>query len=373
MAESVEYKAAWMERVSGMLDEYDEEYSDIWEGDLSNAELEELDTKYPGYREMDVTTMDSELDVLSRKSPEGKGKEAKAGVRKSDYGGKLTKVKGVLEKLGFDPNEPEEELQKEEELRQEEARKKKEEEDRRKEEEKRRLEEQKKLEEERKKHMAEVERKRIEESIKAAAAGEKEEREYWKRKLEEWDKERAKPKEPEKVKPKKQPEDTKEQPKKQPKEQPEKVKPKEKPEKETSAEVDSEWVDETYNFESLLFQTVEDTISVEDQPVYSGDTKEILLRNVREDLTRYEKFKSWVERNFAGILAGITVSVAALLTTIIILSRKLASVTAEAASGCGGPSPSPSDDPNPGEKVIKFLSSNLWVIAIGLALLCMRR
>ena len=56
-----------MERVSDILDEYDKEYSEIWVGDLSNTELEELDIKYPGYREMDVKTMDSELDVLSRK------------------------------------------------------------------------------------------------------------------------------------------------------------------------------------------------------------------------------------------------------------------------------------------------------------------
>ncbi|CAB4019807.1 Hypothetical predicted protein, partial [Paramuricea clavata] len=255
MAESVEFKAAWMDRVSTILDEYNNEYSEIWEGDLGTEDLDELNRLYPDYREMKPEDMDSEIDILRRKitGPEqseekedikreieyvsqlrrmktwknseteaylnathGTLKEevktlvvrilrriAKAEVRRNDYSGKIDKLKGIMEKLGFDPNEPEEELEAEEEERRKEEARKKEEEDRR------RLaeeaaERQRKAEFERK----EAEIKRHQQTVK----GDKEKTEYWRKKLEEWEKEKSKPKEePKKIPKKPQP---KEEPKK---------------------------------------------------------------------------------------------------------------------------------------------------------------
>jgi hypothetical protein len=61
------------------------------------------------------------------------------------------------------------------------------------------------------------------------------------------------------------------------------------------------------------------------------------------------------------------VSVAALLTAVIIQTRKLASRAANSTRE-GGPSPEPFPLPDIVRKLIKFISSNLWVIAVGLGL-----
>ncbi|CAB4014920.1 Hypothetical predicted protein [Paramuricea clavata] len=343
-----------MDRVSTILDEYNNEYSEIWEGDLGTENLDELNRLYPGYREMKPEDMDSEIDILRRKvtGPEQleekedirreieyvsqlrrmktwKNSEteaylnathstlkeevktlvvlrriAKAEVRRNDYSGKIDRLKGIIENLGFDPNEPEEELEAEEEERRKEEARQKEEEDRRK--------------------AAELESKRL-----AEEAAEHQ------RKVE------AEPKKPNRGKETEEP----------------------------LREADTEWLEDTFNFENLLFQVAEDSIPEEDQPIFSGDSTEIMLKGVREDLTRYEMFKSWVEDNFGFVLAGIIVSVAALLTAIIIQTRKLSSMAADSTHGGGGPSPLPFPLPDIVSKLIKFISSNLWVVAVGIGII----
>ncbi|CAB4022113.1 Hypothetical predicted protein [Paramuricea clavata] len=230
---------------------------------------------------------------------------AKAEVRRNDYSEKIEKLKGIIEKLGFDPNKPEEELEVEEEERRQEEARKKEEEERRKAAELERMrlaeeaaERQGKAEFERK----EAEIKRHQEYVK----GDKEKTEYWRKKLEEWEKEESKPKEiPKKTQPEEEPRKTKTG-------KPYRGKgPKKldrgKETEESLPGVDTEWLEDTFNFENILFQVAEDTIPEDDQPIFSGDSTEIMLKDVREDLTRYERFKSWVENNFGFVLAGVMV------------------------------------------------------------------
>ncbi|CAB4003573.1 Hypothetical predicted protein [Paramuricea clavata] len=408
-----------MERVSAILDEYNNEYSEIWEGNLGTEDLDELNRLYPGYREMNPEEMDSEIDILRRKitgseQPEEKedikreieyvshlkrmrisrNKEteaylnathgtlkeevktlvvlrriAKAEVRRNDYSGKIDRLKGIIENLGFDPNEPEEELEAEEEERRKEEVRKKEEEDRRKAAELERMRPAEEAAERQRK--AEAERKEAEIKIlQETTRGDKKKTEYWKKKLEEWEKEKSKPKEEPKIFPKKpQVEDEPKEPKIEKPyrgKEPKKVSRGKKTE-EPLPGVDTEWIKDTFNFENLLFQVAEDTIPEDDQPIFSDDSTEIMLKDVREDLTRYERFKSWVKDNFGFVLAGIIVSVAALLTAIIIQTRKLSSMTANSTHRGGGPSPSPF--PDIVSKLIKFISSNLWVVAVGIGII----
>ena len=422
MAESVEYKAAWMDRVSTFLDEYNSEYYEIWEGDLGTEDLDELDKLYPGYREMNPENMDSEIKVLRRKitGPEpSEEKEdinreikyvsqlrkmktlknleteaylnathstlkeevktlvvlrriAKAAVRRYDYLGKIDRLKGLMKNLGFDPNEPEEELEvEEEEHRQEEARKKEEEERRKAAElERKRLaeeatERQRKAEFERK----EAEIKRQQEFVK----DDKEKTEYWRKKLEEWEKEKSKPKEiPKRPKAEEEPKEPyrNKEPKKPKQKEPKGSKQKEpKNPEEPLPGVDTEWFKDTFNFEGLLFQVAEDAIPVEEyQPIFRDASTETMLKGVREDLTRYERFKSWVKDNFGIVLAGIIVSVAALLTAIIIQTRKISSMVANSTHrGVDPPLP------DTASKIIKFISSNLWEIAVGAGIILLYR
>jgi hypothetical protein len=418
MAESVEYKAAWMDRVSTILDEYDSEYSEIWEGDLGTEDLDELDQLYPNYREMNPENMESEIEVLRRKITRPEPSEekedikreieyvsqlrrmktlknleteaylnathstlkeevktlvvlrriAKAAVRRHDYLDKIDRLKGLIEKLGFDPNKPEEELEvEEEEHRQEEARKK-EEEERRKAAEL----ERKRLAEEATERQRTTEFKRKEAEIKRQqefTKDDKEKTEYWRKKLEEWEKEKSKPKEildevyvatqvPKAEEEPKEPYRNKE-PKKSKQEEPK------KPE-----EVDTEWFKDTFNFEGLLFQVAEDAIPVEEyQPIFRDASTETMLKGVREDLTRYERFKSWVKDNFGILLAGIIVSVAALLTAIIIQTRKISSMVANSTHR----GVDPSQLPDTASKTIKFISSNLWLIAVGAGIILLYR
>ncbi|CAB4018905.1 Hypothetical predicted protein [Paramuricea clavata] len=287
---------------------------------------------------------------------------AKAEVRRNDYSEKIDRLKGIIENLGFNPSEPEEELEVEE----EEAGKKKEEEELGKaaELERKRLaeeaaERQRKAEFERK----EAEIKRHQETVK----GDKEKTEYWRKKLEEWEKEKSKPKEEPSIFPEKP--QAEEEPKKPKIEKPYRGKEPRKPDRGKKTEeslpgVDTEWLKDTFNFENLLFQVAEDTIPEDDQPIFSGDSTEIMLKDVREDLTRYERFKSWVEDNFGFVLAGIIVSVAALLTAIIIQARKLSSMAANSTHRGVDPSPLP----NIVNKLIKFISSNLWVVAVSIVI-----
>ncbi|CAB3991940.1 Hypothetical predicted protein [Paramuricea clavata] len=402
-----------MDRVSTILDEYNSEYSEIWGGDLGTEDLDELNRLYPGYREMKPEDMDSEIEVLRRKvmgTEQSDEKEdirreieyvsqlrrmktlknseteaylnathntlkeevktlvvlrriAKAEVRRNDYSGKIDRLKVIMENLGFNPNEPEKELKaEEEERRKEEVRKK---------------EEAAELERKRLAEVAELERKRIAERQGKAelerreaeikrhqefVKGDKEKTEYWRKKLEEWEKEKSKPKEEPKEIPKKsQPEEPRKpyrgkEPKKPKPEEPKKPNIAKKPE-ESIPGVDTEWLENTFNFEGLLFQVAEDSIPEGDQPIFSADSTKIMLKDVREDLTRYERFKSWVEDNFGIVLASIIVSVAALLTAIIIQTRKISSMTANSTHRGAGPSPRPLP-------LIKFILSNLWVISV---------
>ncbi|CAB3999773.1 Hypothetical predicted protein [Paramuricea clavata] len=409
-----------MERVSTILDEYSSEYSDIWEG-LEDEDIDRLDKLYPSYREMEPEVMDSEIEILRsqamgtedpnenrdirmeieyvsrlkrikvRKRSEtevyldathGTLKEevktlvvlkriAKAEFKRTNYSERIDRLKKIIKNLGFDPNEPEKELEVEEEERRKEEAAKKEEEDRRKaaELERKRLAEAAEIE---RKKNAEAEIKRRLESLK----DDKEKTEYWRKKLEEWEKEKSKPEEPKKSQPEKpkksQPEEPKKPRGKEPKKpefkEPKKVDIGEKSEE--PAGPDTEWVDNTYNFESLLFQVAEDSIPEDNQPIFSGDSTETMVKDVREDLTRYERFKSWVEDNFGVVIAGIIISVAALLTAVIIQTRKLSSKAANFSNKGSSSDSQPRPLPNVANKLIKFISSNLWKIAIvvGIAL-----
>ena len=413
MEKGVEYKAEWMGRVSNILDEYDEEYDEM--------DMEKMDRLYPGYREMDADAMNSEIDILRRKADgveesderedieeelgyvsrlmEKKawrdktteyylssthetlkeeiktllvlGRMAKGRELRRDYASRISQITDIIENLGFDPNEAWDELDVEEE--EEKA-------------------ERERLAEEAAERYREAEAVRERLALEAkieAAEGDKDKTEYWKMKLEEWEREKLKPKEPEKPdkgkeleKPDRGKEPKKSDKGKRPKrphrgeeywkvrlekweksKKPDKGK---KPEKSVPG-VDTEWLKDTFDFENILFQVAEDAIPEEDQPIFSGDSKEIMLKDVREDLTRYERFKSWVEDNFGVVIAAVMVSVAALLTAVIIQTRKLASRAANSTHG-GGPSPSPFPLPDIVRKLIKFISSNLWVIAVGLGL-----
>jgi hypothetical protein len=412
MENGVEYKAEWMGRVSNILDEYDEEYDEM--------DMEKMDRLYPGYTEMDAGAMSSEIDILRRKADGAEesgerediekelgyvsrlmekkarrdktteyylssthetlkeeiktllvlGRMAKGRELRRDYASRISQITDIIKNLGFDPNEALDELDAEEERR------------RREEEEK--AERERLAEEAAERYReAEVERERLALEAKIEAAeGDKDKTEYWKMKLEEWEREKLKPK-PDKGKELEKPDRGKE-PKKSDKvkrphggeehwkvrleeweksKKPDKGK---KPEKSVPG-VDTEWLKDTFDFENILFQVAEDAIPEEDQPIFSGDSKEIMLKDVREDLTRYERFKSWVEDNFGVVIAAVMVSVAALLTAIIIQTRKLASRAANSTHG-GGPSPEPFPLPDIVRKLIKFISSNLWVIAVGLGL-----
>ncbi|CAB3995043.1 Hypothetical predicted protein [Paramuricea clavata] len=404
-----------MERVSTILDEYSSEYSDIWEG-LEDEDIDRLDRLYPGYREMEPEVMDSEIEILRSQAmgtedpnenrdirmeieyvsrlkrikvwkrsetevyldaTHGTLKEevktlvvlkriAKAEFKRTNYSERIDRLKEIIKNLGFDPNEPEKELEVEEEERRKKEAAGKEEEDRRKaaELERKRIAEAAELE---RKKNAEAEIKRQQESLK----DDKEKTEYWRKKLEQWQKEKNQPKEPGKPKPEKP-----EVPKKPKAKEPKKPKP-EEPKKvdigeksEEPAGPDTEWVDNTYNFESLLFQVAEDSIPEDNQPIFSGDSTKTMVKDVREDLTRYERFKSWVEDNFGVVIAGIIISVAALLTTVIIQTRKLSLKAANFLNKGSGSDSQPRPLPDVANKLIKFISSNLWKIAIvvGIAL-----
>jgi hypothetical protein len=414
MEKGVEYKAEWMGRVGNILNEYDEEYDDM--------DMEKMDRLYPGYTEMDADAMSSEIDILRRKADGAEesgerediekelgyvsrlmekkarrdketeyylssthktlkeeiktllvlGRMAKGRELRRDYVSRIGQITDIIENLGFDPNEAGDELDAEEGSR------------RREEEEKA---ERERLAEEAAERYREAEAERERLALEAkieAAEGDKDKTEYWKMKLEEWEREKSKPKEPEKPDKGKELEklDRGKEPKRphrgeeywkvrreewEKSKKPDKGK---KPEKSVPG-VDTEWLKDTFNFENILFQVAEDAIPEEDQPIFSGDSKEIMLKDVREDLTRYERFKSWVEDNLGVVIAAVMVSVAALLTAVIIQTRKLASRAANSTHG-GGPSPEPSPSPFPlpdiVRKLIKFISSNLWVIAVGLGL-----
>ncbi|CAB3987953.1 Hypothetical predicted protein [Paramuricea clavata] len=409
-----------MERVSTILDEYSSEYSEIWGGDFRAEELDELDRLYPNYKEMEPEDMDSEIEILRRRMGTEESDErediqreieyvsqlrrmkvwknseteayldathntlkeevktlvvlkriAKAEVRRNNYSERINRLKEIIKNLGFNPNEPEKELEVEEEERRKEEPAKKEEEDRRKaaELERKRLAEAAEIE---RKKNAEAEIKRRLESLK----DDKEKTEYWRKKLEEWEKEKSKPEEPKKSQPEKpkksQPEELKKPRVKEPKKpefkEPKKVDISEKSEE--PAGPDTEWVDNTYNFEGLLFQVAEDSIPEDDQPIFSGDSTETMVKDVRKDLTRYERFKSWVEDNFGVVIAGIIISVAALLTAVIIQTRKLSSKAANFSNKGSGSDSQPRPLPDVANKLIKFISSNLWkiAIAVGIAL-----
>ncbi|CAB4015593.1 Hypothetical predicted protein, partial [Paramuricea clavata] len=371
---------------------------------LLDEDLDNLDRLFPGYREMEPEVMDSEMEILRGQVMETEDSEedrdiqmeleyvrrlkkikvwkrsetevyldathgtlkeevktlvvlkriAKAEVRRNNYSARIDRLKEIIRNLGFDPNEPEKELEVEEEERRVEEAAKKEEEDRRKaaELERKRLAEAAEIE---RKKNAEAEIKRRLESLK----DDKEKTEYWRKKLEEWEKEKSKPEEPKKSQP--------EEPKKTEFKEPKKVDTGDKSEEPVGP--DTEWVDNTYNFESLLFQVAEDSIPEDDQPIFSGDSIETMVKDVREDLTRYERFKSWVEDNFGVVIAGI-ISVAALLTAVIIQTRKLSSKAANFSNKGSGSDSQPRPLPDVANKLIKFISSNLWkiAIAVGIAL-----
>jgi hypothetical protein len=101
----------------------------------------------------------------------------------------------------------------------------------------------------------------------------------------------------------------------------------------------------------------EDAIPIEDMPVFTDDSRKVILKDIREDLNRHERFKSWVVNNFGFIIPAVLVPVAALITAVIIQTRKLASKASK-----GGPATFQLPDI---VRMPGYVSSNLWVIAAG--------
>jgi hypothetical protein len=414
MEGSVEYKAEWMGRVGSILDEYDEDYVDI-------GDMEKMNRLYPGYLEMSADALKSEVGILRRNADDAVetgewedideelwyasrllkkkvqrddttkfylstthetlkeeiktllvlGRIAKGSERRRDYASKIGQIAGIIKDQGFDPNEAWDELHAENEgerLAEEAARKYREAEAER---------GRSALEAARKYREAEAERGRS--ALEAAgkyreglAEDDTDKTEYWKKKLEKHDMEklkpevarnpeksdRGKPKEPDIVKKSGKPYRGKE-PKRSRLEEREKSKKPDmgkKPEKLVPG-VDPEWARDTYTFENILFQVTEDAIPIEDMPVFTDDSRKVILKDIREDLNRHERFKSWVVNNFGFIIPAVLVPVAALITAVIIQTRKLASKASK-----GGPATFQLPDI---VRMPGYVSSNLWVIAAG--------
>ena len=242
------------------------------------------------------------------------GRMAKGRELRRDYVSRIGQIMDIIENLGFDPNEAGDELDAAEGSRRREEEEKAERERLAEEAAERYREaeaERERLAEEAAERYreAEAERERLAPEAKTEAAeGDKDKTEYWKTKLEEWEREKSKPKEPEKPNKGKELEkpDRGKEPKKPNKakgpkrphrgeehwkvrlEEWEKSKKPDKGNKPAKSVpgVDTEWLKDTFDFENILFQVVEDAIPEEDQPIFSGDSTEIMLKDVREDLTR---------------------------------------------------------------------------------------
>ena len=103
----------------------------------------------------------------------------------------------------------------------------------------------------------------------------------------------------------------------------------------------------------------------------------------RNDLTRFERFKRWTKKTLGG-LSVVAVSVAGIITTIVMgartvikkgaratskFAKALAKLGEKAAPIIGGLLNLTAKLLSLGADVVGFLSKNLWVLAVGLAYL----
>ena len=100
----------------------------------------------------------------------------------------------------------------------------------------------------------------------------------------------------------------------------------------------------------------------------------------RNDLTRYERFKKWAKENIAGVSA-VVISVAGIITTVVIAGRKAVKQGAKAVGKFGKALANLAKKAAPaiatilnilalaltwGAKALEFLSRNLWIVALAI-------
>ncbi len=103
----------------------------------------------------------------------------------------------------------------------------------------------------------------------------------------------------------------------------------------------------------------------------------------RNDLTRFERFKKWVKENLVGVSA-VAISVAGIITTVVISGRNAVKKGAKAVSQFGKALANLAKKAGPaiatilnvlaqvltwGAKALEFLSRNLWIVALFLTYL----
>ncbi len=110
-----------------------------------------------------------------------------------------------------------------------------------------------------------------------------------------------------------------------------------------------------------------------------------MIRNEaeRNDLTRFERFKKWAKENITGVSA-IAISIAGIITTVVIAGRNAAKKGAKAVGQLGKALANIAKKAAPaiatilniiaqaltwGAKALEFLSRNLWIVALFLTYL----
>jgi hypothetical protein len=98
------------------------------------------------------------------------------------------------------------------------------------------------------------------------------------------------------------------------------------------------------------------------------------------DLTRYKRFKKWAKENIAGVSA-VAISVAGIITTIVMAGRKAVKQGAKAVGEFGKALANLAKKAAPAiatilnilaqaltwrAKALEFLSRNLWIVALAL-------
>ncbi len=103
----------------------------------------------------------------------------------------------------------------------------------------------------------------------------------------------------------------------------------------------------------------------------------------KNDLTRFERFKKWSKENLIGVSA-VAISVAGIITTVVISGRNAAKKGAKAVGEFGKALANLAKKAGPaiatilnvlaqvlswGAKALTFLSKNLWIVALFLTYL----
>ena len=101
------------------------------------------------------------------------------------------------------------------------------------------------------------------------------------------------------------------------------------------------------------------------------------------DLTRFERFKQWTKKNF-GVISAVAISVAGIITTIVMGARNVIKKGARATSKFAKTLAKMGEKAVPiiggllnltaklltsGADVVGYLSKNLWLLAVGLGIL----